>query len=339
MYRTKKLTIMFIVLVLFFPILLSAQDLEPVTAKTFLRAESDVAIKKIYGITGGFNKFFHFRNLTPIDKQLVIRMNRDVLYSSVVLDLSKPVFITMPETNGRYQSLHVINQDHYSYAKIKPGKYELTLENVGTKYAYIIIRTFINTNDPKDITLANKLQDEIKVEGGGNDPLELPNWNMEQLLIARDALNTLTKLGISNVGAFGTIDEVDPIIHLIFTASGWGGLPLKNTFAELGQVEKNDGTPYSVKVKDVPVNAFWSIIVYDADGFIPENELGIYSYNNVTAKPNEDGSITINFGGCEDGRVNCIPITEGWNYTIRMYEPRQEILDGSWKFPEIEEVK
>jgi len=32
-------------------------------------------------------------------------------------------------------------------------------------------------------------------------------------------------------------------------------------------------------------------------------------------------------------RGNCIPITLGWNYAIRMYQPREEILDGSWQFP------
>lgn len=92
-------------------------------------------------------------------------------------------------------------------------------------------------------------------------------------------------------------------------------------------------------MKDVPVDVFWSIIVYNADGFIAENPVGRYSFNNVTAKPNKDGSITINFGGCDDGRINCLPISEGWNYAIRMYEPRQEILDGSWKSPAIEPVK
>jgi hypothetical protein len=86
--------------------------------------------------------------------------------------------------------------------------------------------------------------------------------------------------------------------------------------------------------KDVPVRAFWSVIVYDADGFIPENELGRYSYNNVTASPNEDGSITIHFGGDQD-QINYLPVAEGWNYAIRMYEPGQEILDGSWTFPNI----
>ena len=136
-----------------------------------------------------------------------------------------------------------------------------------------------------------------------------------------------------------TKEEVDPVNFLIFSAIGWGGLPNKNTVGVLGAPEKNDGTPYSVTVKDVPVNAFWSIIVYDEKGFIPENDMKIYSYNNVTAKPNDDGSFTINFGQCEDGRINCIPVSKGWNYTVRMYEPRKEVLDGTWTFPEIKEVK
>ncbi|GAG27065.1 unnamed protein product, partial [marine sediment metagenome] len=79
--------------------------------------------------------------------------------------------------------------------------------------------------------------------------------------------------------------------------------------------------------------------VYNADGFIDENELGAYSFNNVTAKPNDDGSLTIHFGGCQDGRVNCLPISEGWNYAARMYEPREEIQNGSWVFPAPEPVK
>lgn len=48
---------------------------------------------------------------------------------------------------------------------------------------------------------------------------------------------------------------------------------------------------------------------------------------------------TINFGACDDGRINCLPLSEGWNYAVRMYDPRQAILDGSWKFPELKPVK
>ena len=81
-----------------------------------------------------------------------------------------------------------------------------------------------------------------------------------------------------------------------------------------------------------------SITVYNADGFLEANELNRNSYNNVTARKNDDGSITIHFGGCDDGRINCIPITPGWSYLIRMYEPSEEILNGSWTFPSIEPV-
>ena len=102
----------------------------------------------------------------------------------------------------------------------------------------------------------------------------------------------------------------------------------------MDSVAKNDSqTPHAITVKDVPVDAFWSITVYNADGYLEANERGVNSYNNFSAKPNEDGSFTIHFGGCEDGRDNCIPITPGWNYVIRMYQPRAEILDGSWTFP------
>ena len=97
-----------------------------VNVANFARAESDVAIKKMYDIVG-LGTWFHLRAPTPLDRQEVIRMNRDTLYSSAVLDLSEPAIVIMPETGGRYQSLQVISQDHHSFAKTKPGRYEATL--------------------------------------------------------------------------------------------------------------------------------------------------------------------------------------------------------------------
>ncbi|MCZ6815842.1 MAG: hypothetical protein O7F76_03980, partial [Planctomycetota bacterium] len=69
------------------------------------------------------------------------------------------------------------------------------------------------------------------------------------------------------------------------------------------------------------------------DGYIDENDRGAYSFNNVTANADKDGAITIHFGGCMDDRINCLPISKGWNYAARMYQPRKEILNGSWTFP------
>jgi len=304
-----------------------------VNISNFVRAETDLAIKKIHDLVG-FGNWFHIRQPVPLDQQEVIRMNRDTLYSGAVLDLCEPATVTMPDTGGQYQSLQVIDQDHYSFAKTTPGTYELTEENVGTRFAYLTARTFL---DPHDLAATHALQDGMRIDGGGVGPLEIPDWDVDQLLIARDALNTLAKLGASNEGAFGTRDEVDPVKHLVFAAAGWGGMPLQNTFAELDSVDDNDGRPHVLTVDGVPVRAFWSIIVYDADGFIPDNEAGVYSYNNVTAQPNDDGSITIHLGGDPD-QINYLPITDGWNYAIRMYEPEPEILDGTWTFPAIQPV-
>jgi hypothetical protein len=96
---------------------------EPVTLNNIERAETDTAMRGTLKMTGGLNKFVHLRQPTPIDKQAIIRMNRDTLYSAVVLDLSKPVTVILPETGDRYLSMHAINQDHYMYVVTKPGSY------------------------------------------------------------------------------------------------------------------------------------------------------------------------------------------------------------------------
>jgi hypothetical protein len=44
----------------------------------------------------------------------------------------------------------------------------------------------------------------------------------------------------------------------------------------------------------------------------------------------------IQFGG--SGAANLLPVTEGWNYLVRLYRPRAEILDGSWTFPAAQPV-
>lgn len=64
-----------------------------------------------------------------------------------------------------------------------------------------------------------------------------------------------------------------------------------------------------------------------------KNDLGRYSLNNLTAKPNADGSYTIRLGGSPDA-ANYLLISPGWNYTVRMDRPHNELLDGTWKFPE-----
>ncbi|RJG42673.1 DUF1214 domain-containing protein [Motilimonas pumila] len=322
------------------PAVLADEPTVNVTLDTYVRAESDHMIQSVIASFGGdIMEMTHTRTPVTADNNPVIRMNQDTFYSGTVLDLSQPVEVIMPDIGDRYMSMHIVNQDHYMFAEHESGSYILTEELVGTRFALIAFRTFVDANDPDDIALVHRIQDSIVVKGGGEGPYDAPNWDLDDIRKARQALNSLSELGWSSHYAFGSKEEVRAIDHLIGTGAGWAGLPRTAALYQLGTVDANDGvTAHTFTVKDVPVDAFWSITVYNQEGFLEANELGRNSYNNVTAAANEDGSITLNFGGCDDGRVNCIPITEGWNYNIRAYQPQQSILDGSWTFPDIKPV-
>ena len=123
---------------------------------------------------------------------------------------------------------------------------------------------------------------------------------------------------------------------LLGTAAGWGGNPDKDAVYAGITPAKNDGnTIYKLNVPgNVPVDGFWSVTLYNAEGYLQKNDLNAYSLNNITAKKAADGSVAVQFGGCDGKIENCLPIMKGWNYTVRLYRPRAEILDGRWKFPE-----
>ena len=98
--------------------------------------------------------------------------------------------------------------------------------------------------------------------------------------------------------------------------------------------QKNDGTTvHKITVAKVPVDGFWSISVYNAKGYYEPNSLNAYNLNSITGKKNADGSMTVQFGGCDGKLPNCLPIVAGWNYMVRLYRPRPEVLNGSWRFP------
>jgi len=313
-----------------------ARSAEPVTVDTFVRAETDSTFAR-YAKQGAFGKLFHIRQPVPLDKQDVIRMNRDTLYSAGLFDLTEPVTIVKPETGGRFQSMLVISQDH-SMLPVEhgPGEFTFTREKIGTRYVMIVFRTFIDASNPEDIATANALQDKIEFRQKNTGTFEVPEWDPASLKRLRDAINVLAATLPNFKGCFGDKATLDPVRHLLGTAYGWGGNPDKAAQYDNVTPAKNDGTtPHVVTVRDVPVDGFWSITVYNEDGFMQENSENAYSFNNVTAKKNDDGSITIHFGAGPDA-INNLPITPGWNYTVRMYEPRQEIIDGTWSFPRAE---
>ena len=154
----------------------------------------------------------------------------------------------------------------------------------------------------------------------------------DALLLLNETLPDLRRAG-------GRREDVDPVRHLIATASAWGLNPEKDAIYLNVTPARNDGTTvYRLNVKNVPVDGFWSVTVYNERGRILKNSLDAYSLNSITAKKGTDGAVAVQFGGC-DGKVpNCLPTVNGWNYMVRLYRPRAEILNGIWKFPEAQPV-
>jgi hypothetical protein len=322
---------------------LNPQPLPPVavTVDNFARAESDLYMGNTVK-DGGFGKFVHKRMPAEIDKQLVIRMNRDTLYSGAIFDLDAgPVTITIPDAGKRFMSTQLIDEDHYVPAVFYgAGSHALSKDQIGTRYVMLAVRTLVDPADPKDIDQVHALQDAIKVEQTNPGKFEVPNWDQASQKQVRDALLLLGAHTGGFKNAFGKKGQVDPVRHLIGSAAGWGGNPDRDASYLSFDPPKNDGTTvYKLTVPaSVPVDAFWSISLYNKEGYFQKNDQGAYSLNNITAKKAADGSVAVQFGGC-DGKVdNCLPIMPGWNYTVRLYRPRPEIMNGSWKFPEPQAV-
>jgi hypothetical protein len=309
----------------------------PVTVDNFVRAESDQYFAGIQKESGGTGKFQHRREPARIDNQTVVRLNRDTLYSSALFDLEAgPVTVTLPDAGKRFMSMQVINEDHYVpevvYGK---GNHVLTKEKAGTRYVVVGIRTLVDPTNTKDIEQVHALQDGIKVAQKNAASFDKPNWDQASQKKVRDALVVLASTITDFKKAFGTKEQVDPVRHLIGAAAAWGGNPDKDATYLNVTPAKNDGNIiYRLNVGEVPVDAFWSVSVYNADGYYEKNQYDAYTLNNLTAKKSDAGAIAIQFGGCDGKIQNCLPITKGWNYTVRLYRPRPEILNGKWKFPE-----
>ncbi|MCK8476048.1 DUF1214 domain-containing protein [Microbacterium aurugineum] len=304
-----------------------------VTVENFVRVESDRMFAAIGGDTEGINRWKHYREPSPLDHQNVIRLNRDTLYSASVIDAREGFTLTLPETGGRYMSAMVINQDHYIPTVWHgAGEHSMSRDDAGSDYVLIGIRTLVDPADADDVAAVNALQDQVAVRAPSAVPFTTTPVDSASLDETRNALLTLAKGLPDYARAFGARGDVDPIRHLIGSASAWGGLPETEAF----YINVEPGLPvgdYELNVTDVPVDAFWSISVYNADGYFEPNERGINNLNSVTAVKNADGSTTVRFGGGD--APNTIPITEGWNYLVRLYRPRAEVRDGTWTFPTI----
>jgi len=267
-----------------------AQD--KVTIENFIRAETHRHFENKVN-KGDFGRLGHNRSVITVDNQYITRMNRDTRYSSGIFDLDAPLTVIMPQANDRYQLLTVTNEDHHIKRTIyEPGEYTFTKEEIGTRYVQVTVRTFVDANSTIDNERVTELQDKIKVWQEPSGKFEIPDWDESSRDKTRDNILKFISDMPDTRNMFGDEDNVSDIRHLIGTAAGYGGLPEKEAMYLNVYPQLNDGkTSYILQVpKDIPVDAFWSISVYDEKGYFLKNEFDAYSFNNVTAEKNADGS-------------------------------------------------
>jgi len=312
----------------------------PVTDENYALAETQIIIegyvKKVAAATNtnGVGVFMHNKKGADPKDRTIMRINFDTLYSFAVVDLKKDLTLTMPATHGRYQTAWIISEEHYNPGAFDtPGAHKITQEWVGTRYAVIVMRTQVNTQDPTDLAKANSLQEKLQLtqkDRGSYVPSH--KWDMDEVLKMRAKY---MKIGatLSTDEMFGKKGEISLRNHNAGTAFGWGGFTPQQ--AVYPQYFPKSTEHQTLTLKDVPVRAFWSITVYDEEGY-PRTDT--YDINSAFAEAEEDGSVIINFGGDKDTK-NFMEIFPGWNFTLRMYQPTEAYFNGQWIKPELKTAK
>ncbi len=309
-----------------------------VTPETYIRAESDRQFNDIVKLAGGLNRFFHFRSTTPLDKQNVVRMNRDTLYSLAVVDTSKGATITVPVLpEGRYVSVYLLDNDHYvPFVIYKSGTHKLPQD---TKYLIMGVRIKVfNPKDKGEIALINKLQDQFIIKADSEDSLPAFKWNMDSLKAMTAQYEKDATQYDSYKGMQGPRGKVDEKTRHIAAAAAYGLFPEWDATYLNYNGGHDDKSCHQATYKVPENNAFWSITVYGDDGYM-KSDNNVVNSSNVTL--NSDGTFTVYYGSkdiCGD-MPNRVDVTDGWNFLMRIYRPGPSVIDGSYKMANAEAVK
>jgi hypothetical protein len=315
---------------------INASPTEPVTFENYNRAQTDVNFAGVVK-SGGFGRFRHGRELAPPAQQGIVRPNRDTLYSFVIVDLDAgPVTIRLPDAGKRFMGMQIVNEDQYTVSTFYgPGAYTLSKDKARTRYAIAVVRFLVDFSNKEDVGKVHALQDAVTFNQAHPGVFQIPNWDEGSLKKVQSALQQLGTTVSDTRRMFGASEnEVDPVKHLIGSAMLWGGFPEKDAlYLPTTPIQNNGAVIYKLRVADVPVDGFWSLTVYNDRGYLVPNPYDAYSVSSISAKRETDGSVAIQFGGCDGKIPNCLPITEGWSYTVRLFRPRAEVLDRTWAFP------
>ena len=284
----------------------------------------------------GVNQILHKRQLTPTDNQPVVRMNRDTYYSFAVVDVSKGATVTIPEIpEEKYVSVQPVTEDHRIQAmSYGPGTFELSTHT--GDHLYLVIRLDATFTEAE----VKAIQDKMYITANSDNPFKTEPVNKESFEQVENSLKAkmpelLKKEGPKAIFGMFTNptdeskDSFDQEKYEIGSAIGWGGAQTKDNVYEVSGNYATDGC-YELTFDDPENKAFWSITVYDKNGFMFDD---LANFSSNTAKPNEDGTYTISLG-CGEGAINNLKIDNSTNYFnlgIRHYQPSKRVVEDDYR--------
>ncbi|MBK0369275.1 DUF1254 domain-containing protein [Flavobacterium agrisoli] len=326
----------------------TADSTVTVTNDNFAHAMIDMAMQKEFAL-GADNTWYHHRKPMPLKEQPAPLMNRDTEYSFAILDGRGGVVITLPENDGRYMSLHVVNHDHVTYKVFYgPGRYVIPADSI-SPFFYANVRMQADASSPEDLKKVNAYQDQLKVEflnGYKPESFKVTNWDMKSFDSVRNHYVAIAqKEGVR--GTMGTVaNPVTKENNNRGVSIATGLLPDKDAVYLTQKYEVEKGkiykATYAVPEMANPKLGFYSVTMYGDDQYLKTDKGSII--NNRQIKLNPDGKTFDLYyvPESEFDKVNypnklLVPTYPFWTCT-RVYMPAASVLDGTYKLPELKAV-
>ncbi len=312
-----------------------------VTSQNYATAMFDMAMQREV-VNGADNGWHHHRVIMPLDEQPAPMMNRDTLYSFVIADARGDLRVVLPETDGRYQSLHVVNSDHVTFAvEYGAGDYVIPAEGT-TDFVVLNVRTQIDPNDPTDQAKVNAYQDQLVFEHLGGyepSPFMATDWDLDSFSeLHRHNVAIATRDGVR--GTMGTVDApvtLEDKNRGVSIATGL--LPDRDAMYISQRLHVDPTVPntatYAVPALRDPSLGFYSITVYGDDQYLKTDDGSILSDREIVL--NADGqSFEVTYLGANsfDAGANRlqVPTPEFW-INFRIYMPTDELLTSTIELP------
>lgn len=310
--------------------------------------------------------------LVAAGDDVVPRTNNDTFYKGAALDLREgPVVLeASASADDRFYSFQLVDGRNVNYRNIvspagkytlyfgeRPAQVEGEAIEAPSAFSVVIARVEVkDKNDANDLAAAKTVYDGVSLRG--TPPTEFTKLDLLRAFSADVAAEAHRRMD----EAFATVPfsatvvgpgqqpgrDVPYLFHSAGTKGGWGAAEPEHSSYEAilfdadGEEMKGSSGPYSVTTQMPPVDAFWSVTVYDTErgGYLHPNAGNRYHYNGSTATRNADGTATFTLKRtCSAADGNCLEVPAGrFDVAVRYYLPRDEIVSGEWQFPKIRRV-